>query len=107
MKVIRNKILPFGRNYLAINLFGVVFAKGELSAVSQNHEYIHTLQQRELLWIGFYLLYVVEWLLRLAYYRNWMKAYYCISFEQEAYLHQRDLRYAEKRRFCAWRYFLR
>lgn len=35
--------LPLGKSFYAINLFGVVFAKGPLNSVSTRHEYIHTL----------------------------------------------------------------
>lgn len=97
MKVIRNKIIPFGRNFLAINLFGIVFAKGECSAVILNHESIHTAQMRELGYIGFYIIYVIEWLARLAITRNRMLAYRDISFEREAYACQHDLSYLKKR----------
>ena len=61
MKVIRNKYVPFGRHYAAINLFGVVFAKCRLSRQELNHEYIHTLQQRELLFVGFYIIYIIPY----------------------------------------------
>ena len=55
MKVIYNKYFPFG-NFFATNIFGIIFCrsdKGRMSEVDQNHEYIHTLQQRELLFVGF------------------------------------------------------
>ena len=50
-----------------------------------------TAQQRELLYIGFYLWYVLEWLFLLAKYHNGLKAYFHIRFEKEAYNHQDDL----------------
>lgn len=103
MKVVRNRILPIGKRYLAINLFGVVFAKGELDAVDLNHESIHTAQMRELLYIPFYLLYFIEWLVRLVRHRgDLFAAYRSISFEREAYAHQRDLRYLSSRPRFAW-----
>ncbi len=63
-----------------------------------NHERIHTAQQRELLFIPFYLLYVAEWLIRLIVYRSWHKAYMNISFEKEAYAHGHDLKYLKTRK---------
>jgi hypothetical protein len=39
--IIRNKIIPFG-NYIAINLFGIVFTKVELDKIDINHENIHS-----------------------------------------------------------------
>lgn len=106
MKVILNKVLPFGRGMLAINLFGIIFAKRPLDRIEANHEYIHTLQQRELLYLGFYLLYVVEWLFRLFQHRNFLRAYFAISFEREAYAQQRRLDYRKTRKFWAWRHYL-
>lgn len=52
---------------MAINLFGFVLSRYELNATETNHEYIHSLQQRELLWIFFYLFYSLEWLAKLFY----------------------------------------
>jgi len=91
---------------LAINLFGVVFSKRPLTRVEENHEYIHTLQQRELLYLGFYLLYLLEWLFKMMRYRNFLKAYFSLSFEREAYDNQSLLNYRKKRRLWAWRRYL-
>lgn len=107
MKIVHNHIIPFGRSMVAINLFGIVFAKKELSGISMNHEYIHTLQQRELLWVGFYILYVAEWLIRLAMTRNMLTAYAAISFEREAYGNETDKKYAQHRRCWAWIRYLK
>ncbi|MBO4731019.1 MAG: hypothetical protein J5593_06050 [Bacteroidaceae bacterium] len=102
MKVLLNNIIPFG-SYVAINLFGLVLSRRPLSKVERNHEYIHSLQQRELLWIGFYLWYLIEWFVKLCAQRNAKRAYFTISFEREAYLHQNDLNYCHHRPFWAWR----
>lgn len=106
MKVIRNKIIPFG-SYYAINLCGLVLSKRRLTQVERNHEYIHSLQQREMLWIGFFLFYIAEWLVRLVQHRNAKRAYLAISFEREAYHHQQDLSYRYHRQLYAWHNFLR
>lgn len=107
MKVFKNSILPFGRHYAAINLFGVLFAKQDamLDEELLNHERIHTAQMKELLYIPFYFLYVVEWFFLLIRYRgNLYKAYKNISFEREAYKHGSDLSYLTYRRhFSQWR----
>ena len=50
-----------------------------------NHELIHTAQMKELLYMPFYLLYGIEWLIRLVMYKNTREAYRNISFEREAY----------------------
>lgn len=97
-KVFKIKRIPFGRDFLAINLFGLIFAVRPLNSVELNHELIHTAQQRELLYVSFYVWYVVEWLVLLLKYRDGIKAYFHIRFEQEAYRHERDLDYLKKRR---------
>ena len=106
MRVISNSLIPFGKRYVAINLLGVVFAKRRLSPQELNHEYIHTLQQRELLFVGFYIIYIIEWLVRLLLYRNAFKAYRNISFEREAYDKMGDRNYRRKRKLFAWRKYL-
>lgn len=106
MKVIYNKYIPFGK-FFATNIFGLVFCrsdKGQLSEVDKNHEYIHTLQQREMLFLGFTLWYYIEWIWRYAKCRNWMKAYREIYFEREAYRMERDLEYRHKRKHFGWWY---
>lgn len=106
MKIIYNKYFPFG-SFLATNICGIIFCrsdKGRLNEVDKNHEYIHTLQQREMLYIGFMLWYNIEWLINLLRYRNVMKAYYNINFEREAYMMERNLAYREQRRPFAWWY---
>ena len=104
MKVIYNKYFPFGR-FLATNIFGIIFCrsdKGRLSEIDKNHEYIHSLQQREMLFLGFMLWYSIEWLWRYAKCRNWMKAYHDLYFEREAYMMEDDLAYRHHRKPFAW-----
>ncbi|MBR5331729.1 MAG: hypothetical protein IKV32_00310 [Muribaculaceae bacterium] len=68
-----------------------------------NHELIHTAQQKELLWIPFYIAYIIEWLFKLIKYRNSHRAYMDISFEKEAYTHGHDLSYLSHRKhFAQW-----
>lgn len=103
MRIIYNKIIPF-KGFSAINLFGVIFAReGQtITPPTINHEKIHTAQMRELGYIGFYILYFLEWLYRLCV--DTKRAYRAISFEQEAYAHQRDYNYLTKRKpFAQWR----
>jgi hypothetical protein len=87
-----------GRNYLAICLFGFIFSVRPLNAQELNHELIHTAQQRELLYIPFFIWYVLEWLVLLVKYRDRVQAYRHIRFEEEAYNHQNDLGYLKNRR---------
>lgn len=102
MKIIRNNIIPF-RGFTAINICGVLFVR-KSSAVTPrllNHEAIHTVQMREWLYVMFYVLYILEWLVRLVQYRNCKEAYRNISFEREAYACQLDMEYLETRRHYA------
>lgn len=65
-----------------------------------NHERIHFQQALELLVLPFYVLYLLEWALKLPFYGK--KAYYNISFEREAYSNELDLRYLGKRKRYNW-----
>lgn len=96
------------RKGYCLNLFGSLWAR-DISWIDThviNHERIHDAQQRELLYIPFYLLYLIEWLCRLVQYRNFDKAYLNISFEREAYAHGHDLTYLPHRRRYAWLKYL-
>lgn len=103
MKTIVNQLIP-PKGFCAINLFGVLFIRSEVKEISRitlNHEEIHTAQMKELGYVLFYLIYVVEWLVRLFKPGN---AYRNISFEKEAYTHQYDIVYLSKRKhFAQWR----
>lgn len=98
MIIIRNKIIPFGKKYYAINLFGILFAKGPCNKIVVNHEMIHTAQIKELLYVFFYLAYILEWIYRILQFRKLHEAYLNISFEREAYANQNNLKYLENRR---------
>lgn len=106
MKIIKNRLLPPG-NFAAINLFGVLFMKEEVDATPQliNHELIHSLQMRELLYLPFYLIYVAEWIWRLFECGfDPLEAYRRLSFEREAYNHQSQPDYITTRpHFAQWR----
>jgi len=108
MKIIYSDILPF-KGFRAINLFGIIFArKGEtmLNKRVLNHEAIHTRQMLELLVIGFYLWYLIEWSILLIRYRNGLKAYRHIGFEKEAYDNEGDLQYLKQRKKYAFKKYL-
>ena len=109
MKIIYNKYLPT-KGFKAINLFGVIFVRsdaGVLTRIDANHESIHTVQARELLFIFFYIWYLTEWLVRLAQYRNTLTAYFNISFEREAYANEKNLDYIKNRTFFSFRKYLK
>lgn len=76
MKLIYNKVIPF-KGFAAINLFGVLFVREELREYYEGsksamlrllrHEDTHTKQMKELGYIGFFILYLIEWLVRFIY----------------------------------------
>ena len=53
--------------------------------------------QLEVLIIPFYLIYGLEFLIRLVQYKSWKLAYLNISFEREAYCNEKDLEYLYSR----------
>lgn len=103
MRIIENGILP-PRGYKAITLLNLVFVRRDTRLTGRDiiHEYIHWEQEKELLIIGFYLLYVAEFLIRLAQYKSWHVAYRNISFEREAYTSQNEEYYLMNRKHYAW-----
>lgn len=105
MKIVRTSILPF-HGFSAINLLGILFVHHGVYLSNEliNHERIHTAQQRELLYVFFYIIYIIEWLVRLTMRGN---AYRNISFEREAYANQRNLDYLKERPLYAWRHYMR
>ena len=105
MKVIPNNILPF-KGFLFCNVCGLLFIRKEAmdkaDDVDYNHEAIHTAQMKELLYVGFYLAYLFEWLYRLVFHTE--TAYMGISFEREAYDNEKNLNYLDTRKhFAQWR----
>lgn len=102
MKIVKNSLIPF-KGFKAINLFGIIFVRREfsLTEVNINHEMIHTAQMKELLYVPFYVIYVLEWIVRLFMTGN---AYRNISFEKEARVSEGNLSYLDVRRhFAQWR----
>ena len=90
------------RGYTGIAVFPFVFLKHKglkLDKTLINHEKIHLRQQLELFIIPFYIVYSLEFLVRLIQYKNWQQAYRNISFEREAYINERDLHYLKSRSF--------
>lgn len=107
MIIVRNKLIPFP-GYKMINIFGILFIKGEGKTITEldvRHENIHTKQMLELLFIGYYLWYVIEYIVRL--FINKGEAYKSISFEREAYINDDNINYLKERKLYAWVKYLR
>lgn len=107
MKIIENKYLPL-KSYKAMNICGLLFVrKGyTLRDVDYNHEAIHTAQWKELWYLGFLLLYIIDFLRKWMKYKQWHSAYRLVIFEQEAYNNQWNADYLDNRRRFAWKKYL-
>ena len=127
-KVIYNNIIPFS-GYKAITILPFVFARKKfkpLDDVTINHEGVHIMQQLEVLVTAFfaiamvvlsldwslwwlllslcvyYIWYGIEYFIRLCIYGNGKEAYRNISFEQEAFMNEKDFNYLIERNAFAW-----
>lgn len=110
-KIIYNKLIPF-KGYVAINLFGIIFARKEYEAQIENnyfrkatllnHELIHTAQYKELLYVFYLPLYLLNYVINLFVYFSFEKAYENICFEREAKDKKCDDYYLERRQHFAW-----
>lgn len=125
MIVIKNKFIPF-KGYETINLFGVLFTKGDIDYVEYNHEEIHTIQLIEcmllsmliiailaiifnfsFLWVllsipMYYIQYGLEYICIRLFHKKQGDAYHDVSFEEEAYNNEHNLNYLNSRIPFAW-----
>lgn len=107
MKVIWNNMIPT-KGYCAMMILGVVFARKDwkpptmIYDMVMAHEEVHKDQMLELAVVPFYLLYGLEYLVKLACYRKHKKAYRSISFEREARVYATGSRYGAKRKRYGW-----
>lgn len=107
MIIVKNKIIPFG-SYNTINLFGILFTKSDyLSPITINHERIHTKQMLELLIVGYYLWYIIEYIIVRFFHKKQNDAYHDISFEEEAHNNDNNLHYLDNRKHFAWWKYVR
>jgi hypothetical protein len=128
MIVIYNRLIPF-KGFLAMTVWPLMFVRSdarELTDTDVNHESIHARQQIEMMvtafaiativfffggawWtlltcpVWYFLWYGVEYIIRcIAYAGDTRKAYRNILFEQEAFAHQDEEDYLDKRKPFAW-----
>ena len=126
-KVIYNNIIP-SSGYQAMTILPFIFARKRFDPLADHtlyHERIHLRQQLEVLvtlfgvmsglcltliswwWMilvpfGYYILYITEYLVRGIMYNDNKEGYRNISFEQEAFMNERDFEYLKRRRPFAW-----
>ena len=101
MKIIYNdSFLKFFR-IGGITLYPFIFLRNKYKNNKKilNHEKIHIEQQKELLIIGFYIWYLLEWIVRIFMKGN---AYKNIRFEKEAYSNADNLDYLKTRKKYNW-----
>lgn len=79
----------------------------KLNETLVRHERIHFAQQKELLFIGFFLLYLLHYIWNILRYRNHAQAYREIVFEREAYQNDNQPNYLQKRKWLAWLQYLK
>ena len=87
----------------AITLFPFIILSEDVDEFTMNHELIHFEQQKELFVVGFYALYVYDFIKGMIKYKNKDMAYYLIRFEQEAYNYESDLGCIVDREKNAWK----
>lgn len=107
--------LPF-KGFGSITLFGFLVRRNEkketsVSDITWNHESIHHQQAQDFhLWyfgyVIFYLLYFIEWLIKCLLAPFGYRAYYSVSFEQEAYRNQTNMNYLKERKPFTWMKYL-
>lgn len=131
MKKIINDIIPFP-GYKALTAWPLLFIRRKalprFDEESERHENIHGEQQKELLCAGAVItailavagagwwallalplpiwLYILFYLVRLAWHRNHKAAYYNNPFEQEAYIFEGYISYLSFRKHFAWTRFI-
>lgn len=100
----------FSENFNGLTIYPFVFVRNRAlkkDEVLLNHEKIHLQQQKELLWLPFFIWYGLEFLVNWFRYKNTLMAYRNISFEKEAYNHESDLAYLGQRKFLAFSKYLK
>ena len=108
LKLKYSKFIPF-KGFYAISLFGTLvrrekYKSTSVSSSTMNHEGIHVCQAEDFCkggfgFIVFYLLYGLEWILKLLpCFITKKDAYRSISFEQEAYNNEYNLSYQDSRK---------
>ncbi len=108
LKKVYCSFIPF-KGYVAVTVLCWMVIRKEykelVTWIVENHENIHYAQERELWYVGFYLMYVLFYLRGLWYFRNHRDAYHSIPFEQEAYKNEGNSAYLNNRESMAWKKF--
>ena len=106
LKRVYTSHFPFA-TYTAITFYPFVFIKMEkaekYTPTVARHEMTHAKQQVEMAWILFFIIYIIEWIIKIPICCfDFDKAYRSISFEQEAHYNQGKTDYNDIRKHFAW-----
>ena len=106
--VVCEPLVPEG--FKAITIFPFIFIIDEdckNDKVLMNHESIHIKQQIELLWVGFFVLYFLEYIYGRIMSKDNYESYRSISLEKEAKLNESNFKYLNDRKlYSSFRYFI-
>ncbi len=98
-----SKIVPI--EVYAFSIGPWIICRDKLSKRQWKHEMVHWLQQKELYFIGQWLLYAYFFLRGYMKYKDGAKAYSRIPFEQEAYNNEANPKYLHTRKRYAWKLY--
>lgn len=108
MFLVQNRIshiMP-GRKFRVLCIWPFLFVNPSerlpLPSEVMNHELIHARQQREMLWLFFFLWYALEFMIRWIQHRDRFAAYRALSHEKEAYQNEHISGYLSNRKNYAW-----
>lgn len=95
--------VPFMRRKYAASICSIILCRKKdwIDERVQNHERIHLEQQKEMLFVFFFIGYAIEWVYRCIRHRSIYQGYRHMSYEKEAYAHDADLSYLYTRRHYA------
>ena len=99
------------KGFTALTICPYVFVRSDekqrFTKKVERHETTHALQEKECLYLLFFIIYGLEWILKLPFCKfDTLRAYMSISFEQEAYEHQDEVGYNNVRKHYAWARYL-
>ena len=100
--ILKTNFVPPG--FAAITLWPFILVRPQYADNPRliQHERIHLAQQIECFLIFFYLWYLIEFLIKLIKYKDWMTAYKAIGFEREAGKWDNWIDYLENRKHFYW-----
>jgi hypothetical protein len=105
--IVSKYLIP--KKYRGLTFFPFIIIKyssDKTNKVLINHEKIHLRQQLELFILPFYILYFIDFLIKIIRYKDRNKAYRNIVFERESYANEKDLDYLKSRSFWSFlKYF--